>query len=98
MLSLDVVDDAGASQKDTFHQLFKHRLSPEGEQEGEAESHTIGDSLTSEKSMEQLIKEHEDNTGIKMVFDKPVGEGECGNCYGAGNPGQCCSTCKLGLL
>lgn len=98
MLSLDVIDDAGASQKDTFHQLFKHRLSPSGEQEGEAESHFIGDSLTSEKSMEELIKQHEDTTGVKMMFDRPVQDGECGNCYGAGNPGQCCTTCKFLML
>lgn len=94
MLSLDVVDDAGASQVGTYHQLFKHRLSPTGEQEGEPELHAPGDTLTSEETMEQLIKEHEERTGVKVSIDKPLGDNDCGNCYGAGEKGGCCNSCQ----
>ena len=93
MLSLDVVDDAGASQVGTYHQLFKHRLTPLGEKEGEAESHPIGETVTSEESMEKLLKEQEALTGIKVAFEQPLSANDCGNCYGAGIKGHCCNTC-----
>lgn len=94
LLSLDVVDDAGASQINAHHQVFKHRLSPAGEREGEPEKEgVLGETLTSEETMEELLKEHEERTGVKLQLEKPLRPGDCGNCYGAGNVGQCCNTC-----
>lgn len=64
MLSLDAVDDAGALQHDTAHEIFKHRLSPEGKQEGEPEMHSLGTSIMSESHLAELIKEHEEVGGV----------------------------------
>lgn len=94
MLSLDVVDDAGASQIGTYHQLFKHRLTVTGEKEGEPQQNEIGNALTSEENLEKLLKDHEEKTGIKVVLEKPLSDGDCGNCYGAGLKGGCCNTCQ----
>lgn len=94
MLSLDVVDDAGASQLGTFSQLFKHRLTARGERLGEPLLNEGGSSLTSEDTLERLLREHEEKTGVKVTLDKQLSVGDCGNCYGAGLVGQCCNSCQ----
>lgn len=84
------MDDNGASQVHAVHEIYKHKLSSlTGEKQGLAVRSDIGNTIQSEKQLEELTKE-------KMEANRVVKEkiGECGNCYGAGTKGQCCQTCQ----
>lgn len=89
-----MVDDVGGVQKDTNYAIFKHRLSQDGQKEGLPEPHNLGNGMISEhhaiipgSNLEGLIK---DNKPLNSLIER---ETKCGNCYGAGKPGQCCNTC-----
>jgi hypothetical protein len=88
LLSVDAMDDTGMAQTDVIHELYKHRLSPHGTKEGIAEKINLGDTIIAESQLEALVRE-------TQAKDKVIREkiGPCGNCYGAGGPGQCCQTC-----
>jgi hypothetical protein len=88
LLSVDAVDDRGIPQEDAVHELYKHKLSKFGVKEGSPEQASLGDSVRSEADLEQLIKK---NAERAEVIKQQIGK--CGNCYGAGQPGECCQTC-----
>ena len=91
ILSLDAFDDTGSPQKDAIHEIYKHRLSTLGEKQGFPERQELGNSVQTEAQLEQLsTEEAAEADKLKVVVEKPEG---CGNCYGAGAIGQCCSTC-----
>ena len=84
LLSLDAIDDTGLSQKNTVHEIFKHKLSKDGVREGIPERHELGNTIRTEEELAELTK--------LATFEKPA-DPKCGNCYGAGSKGQCCNTC-----
>lgn len=89
MLAVDAFDDKGAAQIDAAHDIYKHRLSPEGERLGSAEQAELGHTLLNEAQLEAITKETE---AVTKRAQEQIGK--CGNCYGAGRPGQCCNTCQ----
>lgn len=90
LLSIDAIDDTGAPQTDAVHSIYKFRLSKTGEQEGEPVKHELGGSMLSEKELQEATDEHAKR---KLSVDTSIKNG-CGNCYGAGSPGECCNTCE----
>jgi hypothetical protein len=90
ILSVDAFDDGGFPQSEAIHEIYKHRLTPSGEKFGIAERETLGNTLQTEEQLENLAKELID--GETVVVKEKIGA--CGNCYGAGVAGQCCSTCQ----
>lgn len=90
MLSVDVVDDIGGVVKDSKHTLFKHRLSPLGEGQGDPEQHFLGETIVSE---DMILKRHSESDG-ELTFEEIQSQMKCGNCYGAGYAGECCNTCE----
>lgn len=89
LLALGAVDDTGVPQKDAVYEIYKHKLTPMGQKEGAPEPHKVGDTLLSEEQLKQLTAEQAER--LKLINEQKV---ECGNCYGAGSPGQCCNTCE----
>lgn len=83
------MDDLGAPQLNSVHTIYKNKLSKEGQALGEPEKHeSLGNTITSENQLENLVNLHRQSIG-KTMKSRP----DCGECYGAGEPGQCCNTC-----
>lgn len=87
-LSIDALDDLGDRQPDSLVELFKHRLDPGGDRVGSAQRHVLGGGVSSEDEVRDLAREHFQH----LHAMRRAGSG-CGNCYGAGEGGECCSTC-----
>ncbi len=81
LLSVDVLDELGTPQHDAVHNIYKNKLGG-----GPAVKMELGNTLTSEKQLEELTQKRGD---ASKVVPKP----DCGPCYGAGSPGECCDTC-----
>lgn len=86
LLSLNAVDVSGQLHKDITHHIKKVPLTKEGLAAGDHELHEFGDhmegdDLTSNKTVEEKKKEHEETN-------------YCGSCYGALGDGECCNTCQ----
>lgn len=87
IVSLDAMDSSGQHQLDILHNVFKRRLDAEGnpisdgEREGSLKTVRTRDDLVKEK--QRAIAQGRSNEGITG----------CGNCYGAGEDGECCNTC-----
>jgi hypothetical protein len=92
LLSVDALDDTGMPQKDAIHDIYKHRLSPEGLQQGVPEKSELGNTVRTEAELEELVKNQQKGDQQQALMKKQIGA--CGNCYGAGLPGQCCQTCE----
>lgn len=88
LLSVDVLDDIGVPQKDAVHKIYLNKIGSSGESLNVTNELTkLGDTLTTEKQLEELSK-------LQRKEKKKAPSGKvCGNCYGAGSPGECCSTC-----
>jgi len=90
LLSLDAVDASGANSVDVIHNVFKRRLSPEGNFLGEG---LRTGELSAMRKTADLIKEKQ-----KAIAEgrptQAVKEGTCGDCYGAADAGVCCNTCE----
>ena len=74
--------------------IFKHRITPTGEHDANVEMFAIGDTL---KSEDEFLAAHgiKDSKSHNEQMDKVKAyDSSCGNCYGAGNKGQCCNTCN----
>ena len=89
LLSLDAFDDTGSPMKDAIHEIYKHRLSKSGEKEGHPQRQELGNTLQTEKQLENEAKKH-----AESKKDKEKERIICGNCYGAGGPGECCNSCQ----
>ncbi len=90
LLSVDVMDDAGISQNDAVHDVYKHRLGPEGERVGHGERIELGNTVRTEAQLEAAARESVERA--QAVIKQQIGD--CGNCYGAGRKGECCNTCQ----
>ena len=86
LLSIDVIDDMGAAQENAILHVNKHALYKSG-QKGDVTRLHRGGSIREEKDMKTNLEK----LNIKEIPDHT--ESDCGNCYGAGLPGQCCNTC-----
>jgi hypothetical protein len=85
------MDDAGVAQADAIHDVFKHRLGPEGERIGPTpEKVELGNTVRTEAQLEAAAKESV--LKAQAVIKEQIGS--CGNCYGAGRKGECCNTCQ----
>lgn len=82
LLSIDAVDETGVSQKDAVHEIYKHRLSPQGEKLGFPEPQTLGETIRTEDELLVVARKKNETRA-----------NECGNCYGAGLHGECCNSC-----
>jgi hypothetical protein len=98
LLSVDTEDVTQIPHKGVMHDVFKKRLSAEGRALGIVHRGTLGGTLTDVSDLEEgetAEKERaiREGRGSKNVAEAKRTGGECGSCYGAGAPGQCCSTC-----
>ena len=93
-ISLDAMDASGQHQEDILHDVFKARLNKEGVAlalPGAVEKGQMKQTVT---SREALLKEKERAIEQGRTTLPPVDPGTCGDCYGAGEVGQCCNTCE----
>jgi len=88
LVSVNAVDDTGLEQKDAVYTIYKHKLSKEGKKEGTATLTSSSEAILSETELERLAIEYAEKNRIS-----DTNKVQCGNCYGAGNPGDCCNTC-----
>jgi len=92
LLSANVMDQMGNEQDDVGHHVFKHRLDSQGNLIGVATKHEIGNTFTGEDA---LIDHHTEKDAEGNKVETPKEENtDCGDCYGAGLPGECCNTCE----
>jgi len=92
MISVDAVDASGKHQLEILHDVFKRRLDQEGNPVGGITAER-GDRKTLTKK-DDLLKEKQKAIAEGRPVATAVGAGTCGDCYGAGDPGQCCNTCE----
>jgi len=85
LLAVDAVDDSGMPMRNIEHELFKHKLLPGGQRDeaSYAERHRMGDTVRTNSELEKLSEE--------QAQEQAKG---CGNCYGAGQDGECCESCE----
>ena len=89
LLALDAIDETGIPQKDVTFEIFKHKLNSFGKKDGKPIKHEfLGGTMLTEKDVEKQRDEM-----IETAKPTPIPKGACGNCYGAGAPGECCNTC-----
>lgn len=92
LLSVDALDDTGVPQHDAIHEIYKHRLSVDGEKQGFPERQELGNTVRTEAELEDLVKSQKAAQQQQgQLLKQQIGA--CGNCYGAGTAGQCCQTC-----
>ena len=88
LVSVSAVDDTGLEQKDAVFTVYKHKLSKTGQKEGTPQLSIPSEAILSEAELERLAIEYAEKNKVSDT-NKVL----CGNCYGAGNPGDCCNTC-----
>ena len=99
LLSADVLDHLGNQQDHLTSHIIKTRVdSVDGSKiEGtEKTRHRLGSTFKSEEAIiehhtEEKVEEKGDQEKSKEEMELDAG---CGNCYGAGEEGQCCNTCN----
>ena len=55
---MDVLDEAGSSQKNSAHEVFKHKISSDGFKQGPLMKHEVGGTLQTEKEIYDLHRDH----------------------------------------
>lgn len=90
LLSVDAIDDTGMSQTDAVHEVFKHQLTTDGARTGSPQRQELGNTVRTENQLEQVAKDSVEKA--QAIIKQQIGD--CGNCYGAGDRGQCCNTCQ----
>ena len=90
IISLDTMDISGEQHLDVSHDVYKQRLSAEGNVVGIIEKEE--DISSNKTQIKSLADAHaQDGAVEKAALSKAA---ECGSCYGAEeNPGDCCNTC-----
>ncbi|OQS07834.1 cysteinyl-tRNA synthetase, partial [Thraustotheca clavata] len=83
IVSIEHADLAGRVQLDVIDNIHKVRLDYNGNPIGEKMKESIGGALKNES---ELINQ--------APLQKLLYMDGCGNCYGAGEPGECCNTCE----
>jgi len=100
LISVDVEDGAGNSQKEIAHDIFKHDLDLSGNYIGSKTKEELGDTLEDEEELKNHVAfskkfiVHKKSENSDDQDKKPT----CGDCYGAGGDGQCCNTCSDVML
>ncbi|KAA0157475.1 hypothetical protein FNF27_00640 [Cafeteria roenbergensis] len=94
MVSIDSQDVTGQRHENVLHNIFKRRVDASGVAVGRADAHSLGGTVT---TGDQLLEEKtramkEGRETLTEESARRSGK-DCGSCYGAGSPGQCCSTC-----
>ena len=107
-LNIDAQDPAGQSQSlhlDVKHHVWKHRVAvdPKNGQIkkvlGKRSRIELGSTLLNvEAAVENIEDALEDVAEMEEMREeakvKETKDPECGSCYGAGEPGECCNTCE----
>jgi len=109
LLATDANDPTGQSQSfhiDKKHRVFKHRLDKNGNTIGRKSRFELGNTLIHENQLETLQtaksldgtpEEEEERRRLQQqengYEDETSDEMLCGDCYGAGEDGECCNTC-----
>lgn len=82
LVNLDAMDDSDEHQLKTSNSVIeKVRLEKDGSVHPEVSDAKLGGTLNSKEDIE------------KMEMKPKARDSECGSCYGAGEPGECCNTC-----
>eukprot|EP00041_Stephanoeca_diplocostata_P007415 m.105350 g.105350 ORF g.105350 m.105350 type:complete len:395 (-) comp16868_c1_seq1:216-1400(-) len=86
-LSIDVMDISGEQQLDVEHNLYKRRLTADGQEIDEEKHHELGGTAT---NASELVAESKD-TEVAEKLDPD----RCESCYGAETKEHpCCNTCE----
>lgn len=85
ILSVDILDEYGQMIMGVNHDIYKRSLGFDGFPIGEAVKDSIGNSLKQESDL--MVGGTAEDHRAAMNFS------QCGDCYGAGAPGECCNTC-----
>jgi len=89
LLSIDAANPLGESQSlnlDKEHRVWKHRLDTNGNEIGHRSRFELGSTMKDESHLRDLLM-------TKQQEEQQQEEEECGDCYGAGNDGECCNSC-----
>jgi len=94
MVSVDAQDVTGQKQEGLLHNIFKRRVDADGKATGRADAHSLGGAITSSAELmaEKNMAMKEGRETLSEEEAQRSGK-DCGACYGAGRPGQCCATC-----
>lgn len=96
-LKVDALDPNGEPQSlhlDRSHQIYKHRIKYLDEQRkrftlvGQKTQIELGSTLLSSNELERELE------SVEEVEEEEEEIIECGDCYGAGEEGECCNTCE----
>ncbi len=106
LLTLDVVDEAGkvVNDDDIHHSIYKYRIDPNGNDNGdgahrrEMRKVNLGEALRSEDDLKRgFAEEHEklvlSDAKLRDKQERGASAPACGDCYGAGDFGECCNSC-----
>jgi hypothetical protein len=75
---------------DAIHEIYKHRLGPDGETRGSPErQENLGQTVQTEGQLKQLALAHNERQQQQQQREQAGG---CGNCYGARE--GCCDSCQ----
>lgn len=98
-LQIDAADQQGQSQSlhlDKEHHVWKHRIkiTPDGRRSliGHKTKLELGSTLKNEKDLMDVVEKEGKVTAGEPLQDVEVDS--CGSCYGAGEEGECCTTCE----
>lgn len=102
-LNVDANDGHGQRQSlhlDGYHHVWKHRMKkmPNGRTRfiGDRTELELGSTLTTDDSLfevsEKVIEKLEERE--EEEEEEEGAKSKCGDCYGAGEEGQCCNTCE----
>uniref|UniRef100_A0A7S4IKK9 Endoplasmic reticulum vesicle transporter C-terminal domain-containing protein n=1 Tax=Odontella aurita TaxID=265563 RepID=A0A7S4IKK9_9STRA len=100
LLNVDAQDPTGQSQSlhlDRTHRVFKHRINKNGKMIGRKSKFELGGTFADERSLRDMGKEElgleDEKEEVEGTASDSSDEDECGDCYGAGEEGECCNTC-----
>lgn len=97
LLSIDAADPTGQPQSlhiDKTHRIWKHRLDENGKLVGRRSRFEMGNTLTEESHVEEMVKKKlEEMEDLESYDDEVQDEEQCGSCYGAADASECCNTC-----
>ncbi|KAG5175856.1 endoplasmic reticulum vesicle transporter-domain-containing protein [Tribonema minus] len=92
-ISISAEDNNGAPQHNVQHHVTKIRLDSQGYMLDAGSRHEVGDTIKDETA---LLGREGEAAARKSLADSAKdapAQGGCGDCYGAGEPGECCDTC-----
>ena len=92
LLAIDAVDEGGFHQKHALFQVYKHRLSKAGGKAPGASVEKVDIHSKQDHAVMNSVQALALSSNTIQDNDRKKQSG-CGNCYGAGSPGQCCNTC-----